>query len=153
MSVELERERTARGMNLRSADGRSVGELFRDLRDEMTRLLRQELQLAKAESSEKAKVFGRSGIMAGAGAAIGLAGLLVALLGIGFLVSALLVMAGLRDLHARWIGPLGVGVIVGIVGYILVRKAMNNFKKESLVPERTIESLQENQEWAKHKLS
>lgn len=135
------------------AEERSLGDLFKRLRDETATLFRQEVQLAKVETVEKARVYGRNGAMLGAGAVLGFAGLLFVLLGASYALAALLVRAGLSELHADWIGPLIVGVVVAIIAYALVRKGMSALKRETPVPERTIRSLQENQEWVKRKLS
>lgn len=134
-------------------DERSVGELFKQLRDETTTLFRKEVQLAKVETLEKARVYGRNGAVLAVGGALAFAGLIVLLMGLGYLLSAGLVKAGLSLATAAWLGPLIVGVVVAIVGYVMIRKGINALKRESPVPEQTVRSLQENQEWIKQKLS
>lgn len=129
----------------------SIGELIRELRDQSTTLLRQEIELAKVETTEKARLLGRSGAILGIGGLVAYLGCLFALLGISFLLSAGLVKAGWNDVHARWLGPLIVGVVVGIAGYVMIRKGLHTFKRESLIPQQTLQSLQESQEWAKQK--
>jgi xanthine/uracil permease len=53
---------------------------------------------------------------------------------------------------ASWLGPLIVGAIVAIVGYVFVQKAISTFKHESLMPRKTMESLRENTEWVKDQI-
>jgi xanthine/uracil permease len=132
---------------------RSLGELFKKLRDETATLFRQEVQLVKTETAEKARAYGRDSAMLAVGGALAFAGLIVLLMGLGYGVSALLAFAGMSTVNAVWLGPLIVGVVVAIIGYAIIRKGINALKRESPVPERTIRSLQENQEWVKHKFS
>lgn len=132
---------------------RSVGDLFKQLRDETTTLFRQEVHLAKVETLEKARVYGRNGGVLATGGALAFAGLIVLLMGLSYLLSAGLVKAGLSLGTAAWLGPVIVGVVVAIIGYIMIRKGINALKRESPVPERTLRSLQENQEWVKQKLT
>jgi hypothetical protein len=138
--------------SFRATDERSLGELFKQLRNETTTLFRQEVRLAKAETAEKARSYGRHSTVLGVGGALAFAALLLLLTGLSYLVSAGLVAAGVSAVHAAWLGLLIVGVVVGIIGYIMVRKGINAMKRESPIPERTLQTLQENQEWVKHKL-
>jgi hypothetical protein len=54
---------------------------------------------------------------------------------------------------AVWLAPLIVGGILAAVGYSLVKKALETLKRESLTPEKTTQSLQENKAWLKEKIS
>lgn len=134
------------------ADEKPIGELFKSLRDEINTLFRQEVQLVKTEAAEKAHAYGRSSTVVAIGGALAFAALIVILIGLGYAVTALLTLAGMSMLNAAWFGPLIVGVIVALIGYVMIRRGINAFKHESPVPERTIRSLQENQQWVKHKL-
>jgi hypothetical protein len=64
-----------------------------------------------------------------------------------------LTAAGLSHATAGWLSPLIVGAIVTGIGYALVQKAIATFKHESLTPERTVETLQDNKNWIKEKVS
>ncbi|HOA75771.1 MAG TPA: phage holin family protein [Phycisphaerae bacterium] len=132
---------------------RSLGALFKRLRDETATLFRQEMRLAKVETMEKARTYGRNSALLGVGGGLAFAGLLFILLGASHGVTALLLAAGVSPPNALWLGPLIVGVVVAIVGYLVLRKGLNTLKRESIVPEQTLRSLQENQEWVKHKFS
>jgi hypothetical protein len=53
---------------------------------------------------------------------------------------------------AVWLAPLLVGIALAVIGYGLVKKALETLKRESLTPRKTTESLQENKEWLKSKV-
>ncbi len=74
------------------------------------------------------------------------------LFGLTALMYVGLVAAGLQHIHAGWLSPLIVGVVVGLVGYSLIQKAISTLKHESLVPERTAQSLQEDKQWMQAKI-
>ena len=52
---------------------------------------------------------------------------------------------------AMWVAPLIVGLVLAGVGYAMLRSALNTHR-QSLVPHKTAESLQENQQWLKSKI-
>jgi len=131
----------------RMGDHRSFAELLKDLRDESTMLIRQEVALAKTEMSEKAATYGRNAGYLGAGGALAHAGLVVLLLGLAALLYWGLVEAGVSHMISGFLAPLIVGGIVVAIGYGLVQKALSAFKRETPVPEKTINSLKENQQW------
>ena len=54
---------------------------------------------------------------------------------------------------AVWLAPLVVGGILAAVGYSLIQKALATLKQESITPQKTTQSLQENKEWLKEKIS
>jgi hypothetical protein len=134
-------------------DHRSLGTLLRDLRDETSTLLRQEVALAKTEMSEKASLVGRNVAALTAGGA-------VAFLGAFFLLFAAtaglyvgLVAAGLTHATSGWLAPLLIGAAVTLIGYILVQKAISTLRNTNPVPEQTKQTLQENQQWLEQKVS
>ena len=134
-------------------DGRSIPALLRELRDETTVLLRQEVALAKTEISEKAARAGRNTAYLAAGGLVAYAGALFLLLAAtaGLLIA--LEAMGLDREITLWLAPLIVGGIVALVGYGLVQKGITALKHESFVPEKTKESVQENKQWLQDKMS
>ena len=121
-------------------DNRSLGELFSELAQETSTLVRQEVNLAKTEMSQKASRAGRHvGVMA-AGGAVAYAGLLA-------ILAALIVL--LNNVMPLWLSALLVGIVVAVVGYLLVRRALDALKREDFAPRETIETLKEDQRWAK----
>lgn len=133
-------------------DERSIGQLLKELTQESSTLLKAEVNLAKTEMGEKAsRVGGRLGEVA-VGGAVALLGAIALLLAVvNALTSALyhVMSPGI----AIWVAPLAVGGVLAAVGYSLVMKALATLKQESLTPERTTQSLQENKEWLRQKIS
>jgi xanthine/uracil permease len=126
-------------------DERSLGDLFSDLSRETTTLVRQEVQLAKAELSQSATEAARGIGMLVAGGAVAYAGLLFVLLAIVFG----LIEAG----WDAWLSALVVGVVVVAIGAILVLRARESLKPANLAPRRTVETLKEDQEWVKEQIT
>ena len=126
-------------------DERSLGDLFSDLSRETTTLVRQEVQLAKAELTQSATEAARGIGMLVAGGAVAYAGLFFLLLAIVFG----LIEAG----WDAWLSALVVGVVVVAIGAILVLRARESLKPANLTPRRTIETLKEDQEWAKEQIT
>jgi len=126
-------------------DERSLGDLFSDLSRETTTLVRQELQLAKAELTQSATEAARGIGMLVAGGAVAYAGLLFLLLAIVFG----LIKAG----WDAWLSALVVGLVVVAIGAVLVLRARESLKPANLAPRRTVETLKEDQEWAKEQIT
>jgi hypothetical protein len=126
-------------------DERSLGDLFSDLSRETTTLVRQEVQLAKAELTQSATEAARGIGMLVAGGAVAYAGLLFLLLAIVYG----LIEAG----WDAWLSALVVGLVVVALGAILVLRARESLKPANLAPRRTIETLKEDQEWAKEQIT
>ena len=125
---------------MQGRDDRSLGELFSELSQETTTLIRQEVNLAKTEMSQKASRVGKDvGFMA-AGGAVAYAGLLAIIAGVIALLALVIPL---------WLSALLVGLVVAAIGYFLVRRGLDALKQEDLAPRETIETLKEDKEWAK----
>ncbi len=129
---------------MQGRDERSLGELFSELAQETSTLVRQEVQLAKTEMSQKASRVGKDVGFLAAGGAVAYAGLLAVLAGIIVLLGQVIPM---------WLSALLVGLVVAGVGYFLVRKGLDALKREDLAPRQTIETLKEDGQWAKDERS
>jgi hypothetical protein len=120
---------------------RPLPELLKQLSEQTTRLVRQELELAKAELTQKGK-------QAGAGA-----GLFGAAGAIGFLTLAALTTCFILALNAvmpAWLAALLVAVVYGVVAAVLAMRGRAKVKQATPpVPEQTIETVKEDVEWAK----
>jgi uncharacterized membrane protein YqjE len=122
----------------------SMGELFKELSDDLSTLMRQELALAQAEMTEKGKQAGIGiGMLGGAG-----------LLGfVALLAFTTTVIALLSTTMRVWIAALIVTVLYALIagGLALVGK---NQVAEAVppVPEQTTETLKEDAQWAKTQL-
>jgi hypothetical protein len=130
-------------MSANSRDERSIGELFAELAGETSTLVRQEMQLAKTELSQKATEAATDAAWVGAGGALLHAGLLA-------LVAAAII--GLGQIVPAWVSALVIGLVVAGVGYLLVKKGLDAFKRLDPAPRETIETLRDDKNWAKEQL-
>jgi Putative Actinobacterial Holin-X, holin superfamily III len=88
----------------------STGQLIGDLTDQVSRLVRDEVRLAQAEVTQKAKRFGvGAGLFGGAG--------LVAILGLNALITAGIL--GLADVLPGWLAAVLVAVVLFAVAGVL----------------------------------
>jgi hypothetical protein len=123
---------------------RSVIDLFRDLLNELTALLRIEGQLVRTELSEKLGEAARGLWLAVAGAVL-LIPALVLLLGAGVVA---LIDAGYESYWAASI----VGGAALIVGVLLVLAGVHSMRIDNLKPQRTIDNLQRDMSVARNHL-
>jgi len=116
-------------------------ELLKDLSEQSTTLIRQEIELAKAEMTAKGKQVG-----IGAGAFGGAA--LVGLYAFGALTAAIIL--ALSTAVDGWLAALIVGVVYAAVAGVLALVGKNKAQAGAPpVPERAISSTKEDVEWAK----
>ena len=122
-------------------DGRSTGELVRDLSRQVSTLARQEIELAKAEMLEKGRVMGLgAGLLAGAAVA--------ALLALGALTAC--VVLALDGAMPAWLAALLVAVAWSAVGAVLAAIGKQKLEQAGApVPEQTVESVKEDIRWLK----
>ena len=132
-------------------EDRSLGQILRDLRDETSALLRQEVDLAKTEMSEKISRAGQNLGSVAVGGGVAFAGALTLLAALTLGLISLMSQFMSRDV-AMWLAPLLVGGILAAVGYSLVTKALQALKQEGIAPTRTTQSLKENKEWLTSKM-
>jgi hypothetical protein len=127
-------------------EDRSIGELFGQLTQDMTLLVRQELQLARSEMSEKISRITSNLVSV-------LAGGFVAYIGALALVAALIL--GLHELAdiSPWVSALIVGALLAIAGYVMLNRGLKELKRVDLAPRRTVESLKDDVQWAKEQRS
>ena len=120
---------------------RSLPELLKQLSEQTTRLVHQELELAKAELQQKGKQAGMGASMFGGAGAIGLAAL-------GALTACFIL--ALNAVMPAWLAALLVAVVYGVIAFVLVKQGQARMKRAAPpVPEQTIETVKEDVEWAK----
>ncbi len=122
---------------------RSIGELFSELASETSTLIRQEIELAKVEFTQKAKTIGLNLGFLVAGGAVAYAAFLA-------LLAALIIL--LAHVMPWWLAALVVAVVVGIVAAVLISKALTSLKKTEVAPRQTVETLKEDAQWAKQQM-
>src|SRR5215216_2104115 len=114
---------------------RPLGELLRQVAEQTTRLVRQELELAKAELTQKGKQAGAgAGLFGGAGA-------------IGFLALAALTTCFILALNAvmpAWLAALLVAVVYGVIAAVLAMRGRAKVKQAFLFEDtETTETVKE----------
>jgi len=127
----------------RSLENRPLGDLFGDLATEMSNLVRQEVSLAKVEVAQKARYVGRNIGYLVVGGAVAYAALLA-------IVAAIIML--LARVLPNWGATLVVGVVVGIVGWVLIGKALIALQQTDLTPRETVETLKEDATWMKEQI-
>jgi uncharacterized membrane protein YqjE len=124
-----------------NARDQSIGELVKDLATETSTLVRQELDLAKAEMAERGKRAGKGAGMLGAAALVGL-------LGAGALTAC--IVAALDRAMATWLAALIVTVVYAAIAGALMSTGRKQVREAAPpVPEKTIDSVKEDVQWAK----
>ncbi|HZW10502.1 MAG TPA: phage holin family protein [Phycisphaerales bacterium] len=134
-------------------DRHSLMGLVKDLRDETTLLFRQEGLLLRREMQEKFDHVKRNGIAIVSGAVMVGLGLVFLLLAASNGLTAAYVEAGMDPDVAVWMGPLTVGLLMTIGGAALAWWAIKRLETEKVTPQKTIESLEETGQWAKHRVA
>lgn len=125
------------GNELRS---HSTGDLVKQLSDQTTTLVRKEIELAKAELSEKGKVAGQGAGMFGGAAVVGL-------LALGALTA--MILALLDKAMDFWVAALIVTVLYGAIAAVLAMTGRDRVKQATPPAEQTVETVKEDVQWAK----
>jgi len=120
---------------------RPIGDLLRDLSDQTTTLVRQEIDLAKAELAQKGK---RAGAGAGMFGGAGLFGVFA----FAALTTVLIVV--LDSAMTLWLAALIVAVVYAAVAAVLALEGKKQMEKAGPpVPEQAVDSMKEDVQWAK----
>lgn len=124
--------------------GSSVGSLLSTVMQEITSLVRNETELAKAEVSEKThQVMITLAAIAVAGAVL-LGGFLTLLAALVFMLNEVLP----PDM-TPWLSAIIVGVVVSVIGIVMLKSGLAKLQARNLVPDRTLHSLQADRELAR----
>ena len=108
---------------------RSTPGLMADLLEQVTQLLRKEVQLFRAEVNDKT-----TRAMVAAGSI--LAAAVIAITALNLLAGALVVALTSAGIPAPWSAVI-VGVVLAIVAFVIGKKGIDSLKAASLTPERT----------------
>jgi uncharacterized membrane protein YqjE len=120
---------------------RPIGELVKDLSQQTSTLVRQEIELARAELQEKGKVAGKgAGMLAGAAVA--------GLLALGALTAALIAL--LDKAMATWVAALIVMALWAIVAAVLAKAGQGAIKRATPPAPQTVDTVKEDIQWAKN---
>jgi uncharacterized membrane protein YqjE len=120
---------------------RSIGELVKELSAQTSTLVRQEIDLARAELQQQGKTAGKgAGMMGGAGVA--------GLLALGALTAALIAL--LDKAMATWVAALIVTALWAIIALVLAKAGQRSFQRATPPAPQTIETVKEDIQWAKN---
>src|SRR4051812_47005698 len=122
------------------ARDRGIGELVKDLANQTSTLVRQEIRLAQAEVTERGKTAGRgAGMLAGAAVA--------ALLGLGALTAVIVI--ALDGALALWLAALIVTVLWFVIAAVLAQAGKKALQGSTPPAPQTVETVKEDIQWAK----
>ncbi|MBA2626455.1 MAG: phage holin family protein, partial [Gemmatimonadales bacterium] len=124
---------------------RSFGELFGRLTEDMSLLMRQEVQLVKAEMKESVSRTTKDFVAVGAGGLVALAG--------GLTLVAALVLGLVAIGVSPWLSALIVGLVLAGVGFSMLKRGLGDLKRVDITPRRTVETLKDDVQWAKEQRS
>jgi hypothetical protein len=119
---------------------RSFSDVFQDIIGNVQNIIRSEIQLAKTEVKEETSKAAKASAVIAIGAVLGL-------YSIGFLLLTL--VRGLENVTAPWLATLIVAVLVGVVAFTAISVGRTRMKQVHPTPDKTIQTVKENVEWAK----
>ena len=122
---------------------RTVPELLGNIVENLQQIIRSEFTLAKVEIQEKASAASKPATTLGVGFLLGLYGL-------GFLLLA--AVYALSIVMAAGFAALIVGGVLALVSLALVISSVKKLKTLRPVPEKTIQTLKEDVQWAKEQI-
>jgi uncharacterized membrane protein YqjE len=132
---------SAAGNKRPESSERPIGDLLKQLSQETTTLVRQEIDLAKAEMSEKGK---RAGMGAGMFGGAGVAGLLA------LVALTIAAIAALDTGMPTWLAAVIVAVVWGAIAGLLALQGRQKVQAATPpAPEQALESTKEDVQWAK----
>ncbi len=126
-----------------TSNGRTMSEVLQDIVANIQEIVRSEFRLAKVEIHEETTKAVRSSIPL-------VIGVLLSLYALGFILLA--VVHALSMVVDAWLATLIVGAAVLVISMILVSVGRKRFKQVKVVPEKTVVTVKENVQWAKHQI-
>lgn len=127
----------------RAIENKPLGDLFGDLAGEVSELVRKEVALAKLEIGQTARHVGKNVGYLVVGGAVAYAALLTVLAAIVMLLDKVM---------PDWAAALLVGVVVGIVSWLMISKARAALQATNVTPQQTVETLKEDAAWVKQQI-
>ena len=120
---------------------RPIGELIKQLSQDTSTLIRQEMALARAEMTQKGRQAGKGAGLLGAGGVVGL-------LAAGALTAFFILL--LSEVMEPWLAALIVAVVYGAIAAVLALTGKKEVQEAGPpVPEQTVETVKEDVQWAK----
>ncbi|MCU1371662.1 MAG: hypothetical protein JWO77_2856 [Ilumatobacteraceae bacterium] len=123
---------------------RTLAELVGTMTEDVSTLMRKEVELAKEELRVEATKAKKAGVGFGGAAASGLYAGVALVMALGFL---------LDEIMPLWLAFLIVAVVLGVVAAVLAKKGQQELKQLNPAPEQTIETMKENAQWLNERKS
>ena len=123
-----------------AAGDRSLSDVFQDIIRNVQEIVRSEVRLAKTEIREEAAKAKSSTLLLGAGVVTAIFAMLFLLL---------MIVYALALVMPSWAAALIVGAVLAVVASVMLTAGIRRFKQIHPTPERTVETIKENVEWAK----
>ena len=118
----------------------SVGQLVGQVTTDLSTLMRQEFELAKAELTAEAKKAGKGAGTLGAAGFLGYLAAIFASLTLMFLLDLVMPL---------WAAALIVTALYGLIAFVLFNQGKKQLKTVDPTPRQTVETLKEDVQWAK----
>ena len=128
------------GVTYTAPEGRSLSDILRDAIRNVQEILRSEIHLAKTEIREEIVKVKSSTLLLVAGAVTAIFAVLF------FLLAAVWAIALVIP---NWAAALIVGAAMAVIATLMLTEARTQFKQIHVTPERTVETIKENVEWAR----
>jgi uncharacterized membrane protein len=126
----------------RTAEERSIGELFGALSQDVALLVRQEGQLAKTEMQQKLNQVTRDMVSLASGGVVALVG--------GLAITAAIILLLIDPIGIKpWLAALIVGAVMGLIGWMMLQKGLKDLKRTDPTPRRTVDTIKDDIQWAK----
>jgi hypothetical protein len=125
-------------------ENESLGDLFSRLTEDLSRLVRDEVELAKVEINDTVEKVKAGGISIGVAGVLGL---------MAFLMVSFAAAWGLAEVVPAGVAFLIVGGAYGLAALALLALGRQRLKTAKPVPEQTVETLKEDVAWAKQQMS
>ena len=125
-------------------ESESLGDLFSRLTEDLSRLVRDEVELAKVEINHTVENVKTAGLSIGVAGVLGL---------MAFVMLSFAAAWGLAEVLPAGVAFLIVGGAYGIVALALLALGRQRVKAVKPVPEQTVETLKEDVAWAKQQMS
>jgi uncharacterized membrane protein len=129
-------------LSTRTAEERSIAELFGNFSQDMALLARQEAQLAKTEMQQKLSKVTTDIVSLAIGGIVALVG--------GLALTAAIILLLIDPIGVTpWLAAFIVAAVLGIVGWVLLQRGLKDLKRTDPAPRRTIETIKDDIQWAK----
>jgi uncharacterized membrane protein YqjE len=127
-----------------AGSGGSLGDTITGIIEDLQNIIRGEVQLAKTEIKEDAGKLGKALGMIGAAAFLALVGFIFLMLGVTYLLNKFIEL---------WMAAGLVGLVLLLIGAFLGMRGKNQMQEANMVPDKAIESLKEDKEWASRQIN